>query len=570
LKQSLTSFTSDRTPPGPTSAFVAIVVFSAVVIAVFCPVSPWAQGPDLVTDFGLSESAFSPDGDGAEDSTEVFLTLSEDSPSIAVVVYGSDSTTVVDTLLAPTPRSAGSHTVHWNGTNGAGQPVPDGLYLVKLTAQGTAASDTTITLPVAVDVTPPAIQILLSEPYIYAPGLPGTPQVYSVTFLVSNSSPSYGLPTLEDQLLIKMIGANGAKVTLDTFVNVTPAYDGQDGIYELTWNANLMNQVSDGEYLFDFELTDLVGHSASASDHPNVDIEPPNVGFINIEEGEYLTAVPDSLDAWAWDRNGIDSLFVRYADTLTYWFITNTRVLRDTTFFSVPLADSVGGEGAHRISIRAMDAAAADTGWVATPSLRFDVDLTAPAPPVLQPFDGLWRNPTFSIGGKWSNGTEVIRLRQNGALVDSIFTLVLEAQGLDSLVFQVTLEEGMNVFTATAVDEALNESAPSNEVRVQFVGDSGLFIPAPFGPNEEIHLNLLSVASGATLRIYDLSGEVVVILSNEFPARNYAFAWNGLNGDGEPVKKGPLVAVSQADYETDQGSDVVFREIFLFDPDKRW
>jgi len=568
LKQSLTSFSRDRTPPGPTSAFAAIVVFSAVVIGVFCPVSPWAFGTDLVTEFGLSESAFSPNGDGAEDSTEVFLTLSEDSPSLAVVVYASDSTTVVDTLIAPGPRSAGAHTVHWNGTNEAGQPVPEGLYLVNLTVQGTAASDTTITLPVAVDLTPPAIQILLSEPGIYAPGLTGTPQVYSVTFLASNSSPSYGLPTLEDQLLIEMIGANGALVTLDTFVNVNPDYDGQDGAYELTWDANLMQQVSDGHYRFDFELTDQAGHSASASDRPNVDIEAPDVGFLNIVEGSYLTVVPDSLHAWAWDRNGIDSLFVRYADSLTYWFITNTRVLRDTTFFSIPLADPVGGEGAHRISFRAMDAAAADTGWVSTPSLRFDVDLTAPGPPVLQPFDGSWRNPTFSVGGTWSSGTEVVRLHRNGALVDSVITLVLEAQGQDSLVFQVTLEEGMNVFTATALDKALNESAPSNEVRIQFIGNSGLYIPAPFGPNDEFHLNLLSAASRATLRIYDLSGEVVVVLSNGFPARNYAFVWNGLNGDGEPVKKGPLVAVTQAEYVTDDGSDVVFREIFLFDPDK--
>jgi flagellar hook assembly protein FlgD len=533
-----------------------------------CPVSLRAAGTDLVTDFGLSRSAFSPDGDGSEDSTEISITLSEDSPSLAIVLYQADSATVVDTLVAPSARAAGAFAISWTGTDAAGQVVPEGLYLVELTAQGTTAADTAIMLPVAVDVTPPVIQILLSEPGIYTPGLAGTPQIYSLTFVISNSSPSYGLPTLEDQLQIALFSPIGAEVTLDTFVNVQPDYDGQDGTYELTWDANLTTQVSDGHYSIDFELTDQAGHRASASDRPNVDNAPPNVGFLNVEDGGYLTAVPDSLHAWAWDRNGIDSLFVRYADTLAYWFIADTQLLRDTTFFSVPLADSVAGEGSHEISIRAKDAAAADTGWVATRSIRIEVDQTAPPPPALQPFDGAWRNPTFEIGGTWSGGTDIVRLYQNGSLIDSVFTVALEAQNKNSFVLQVTLVEGTSVFTATAVDEALNESGPSNEVRVQFLGNSGLFIPAPFGPDDEFHLNLPNAATGATLRIYDLSGDLVAILSNDFSSRNYAFEWDGLNGDGEPVKKGPLLAVSQAEFEAGNGADTIFRELFLFDPDK--
>ena len=75
-------------------------------------------------------------------------------------------------------------------------------------------------------------------------------------------------------------------------------------------------------------------------------------------------------------------------------------------------------------------------------------------------------------------------------------------------------------------------------------------------------------ASSATLRISDLSGEAVVVLTGDFASKNYAFEWDGLNGDGQAVKKGPLVAVSQAEYDAGNGSDVIFREIFLFDPDK--
>jgi flagellar hook assembly protein FlgD len=545
---------------------VLVVVAAAAVLAA-SSVCVWAQGPALVTLFELSESAFSPDGDGAQDSTAVFFTLSEDSPSLEIVVFQSDSVSVVDTLLAPAARVAGAGTVFWPGTNSGGQVVPEGLYLITLSAQGTTAGDTTITLPVAVDNTPPSIQILLSEPGIYTPGLRGTPQVYGVTFDVRNSSPSFGLPTLEDQLTIQMFDVNDAIVTLDTFVSMNPDYDGQDGIYELEWDADLMTKVSDGHYRIEFEITDKAGHRASASDRPNVDIEPPDIGFVNIEDGEYLTVIPDSLHGWAWDRNGIDSMFVRYADTLSYWLIADTRVALDTTFFSVPLADSLGGEGSYKITVRAMDAAAADTGWVSTQPLLFDVDLTSPPPPVLEPFEGAWRSPSFTLRGTWSSGTDVIRIYRNGVQVDSVFILVLEAQGKTTIEQPVTLVEGDNVLTATAVDEAMNESGPSNEVRVDFIGDSGLFIPAPFGPNDDFSLNLSEAATRATLRIYDLSGEIVVVLTNDFSAQNYTFAWDGKNGGGEDVKKGPLVAVSQAEFET--GSDRVFRELFLFDPNKQ-
>jgi hypothetical protein len=567
LKQSITSCFIDRALPGPAGLLTAAFLVAAAAIVALCPLSARAQGGALLTDFGLSQSAFSPDGDGSEESTEVTLTLSEDSPLLTLILYRADSTTVVDTLLAPGARAAGSHSAVWNGVDWAGQAVPEGLYLVRLTAQGTTTPDTTVTLPVAVDLTAPAIQILLSEPGIYTPGLPGTPQVYTLTFDVTNSSNSYGLPSLEDQLDIVMHSPAGTKVTLDTFVLVRPEYQGQDGMYELTWDANVTPQVTDGRYRFDLELTDQAGHNAAASNRPNVDVEPPDVGFLNIEGGSFLPFVPDSLHGWAWDRNGIDSLFVRYADTRRYWYIADSHIARDTTFFSVPLADSLADEGTFRVSIRAKDASAADTGWVATPVLRFDVDRSAPPPPTLNPFNGTWRNPVFEIGGGWSGGTEIIRIYRNGVLVDSVFTVALEAQEIFSFTRNVTLLEGNNVITATAVDKATNESGPSNEVRVQFVSSSGLFIPAPFAPGDQFHLNLSEAASRATLRIYDMAGEVVVILTNEFASRNYAFEWDGLNGDGQAVKKGPLVAVSQAEYDGG-GTDVIFREIFLFDPDK--
>ncbi len=567
MRQSLTSFYVNNGSLNRVSAYGAILALG-LVLAAIAPPSPSAQGGPLLSLFDLLESSFSPDGNGAQEFTEVRFTLVEDSPEVSVVVYRSDSVTVVDTLFAAGPAPAGAETVVWDGTDQGGGAVGEGLYLITLNARGTTARDTVVTLPVAVDMTPPSIQILLSEPGIYAPGLMGTPQVYGVTFVVSNSSPTYGLPTLADQLAVEMYDVNDAPVVLDTFVDVTPEYTGQDGTYEFTWNANEMQSVSDGYYRIDLNLTDKAGHGASASDHANVDMDLPDVGFLNVEDGDDFVTLPDSLFGWAWDRNDIDSLYVKYDATRPYWLITNTRLAADTTFFVIPLADSIPGEGSYTLRIRAKDGAAADTGRVAARGLQFTVDRSAPPAPALDPFTGVWRNPSFELGGTWTGSPDIIRFYRNGTKVDSVFTIILEAQGLTRFTPIIELENGVNVLNATAVDEALNESAFSNEVRVEFKDDSGLYIPAPFTRNDEFHLNLRETAERATLRIYDLSGELVVILTKDFSARSYAFRWNGLNGGGEDVKKGPLVAVSQVEVDGSTSAGAVFREIFLFDPDR--
>jgi len=542
----------------PPTYVAALALVAALGLLAAAPVPADAQ---LVTRFDLSESVFSPDGNGTQDSTVASFTLSEDSPAISVVVFESDSTTVVDTLVATGPRTAGTHRVTWSGTYAGGGPVPEGLYLVTLVAQGTVEPDTSITLPVAVDITPPTLQILLSEPGIYAPGLDGTPQVYGATFAVTNASPTYGFPTLADELTLEITDPNGAAVPLDTFVAVVPPFAGQDGTYELRWDANSMQTVVDGHYLFELTLTDKAGHSAFASDQSDVDVELPKVTFLNVADGASFATVPDSLYGWAWDRSGIDSLFVKYSSESPYTFVTDATVINDTTFFGVPLADSLSQEGTYTIRARAKDAVAANIGWVSTPSIRVTVDRSAPPAPTLEPFDGEWRSPTFVLRGTWSDNPRLVRVFRNGAQVDSVFTLLVQ-----TLEREVALVPGLNVFTATAVDGADNVSPPSNEVRVTFEDETGLFIPVPFHPNDVFGLNLAEAAAEATLRIFDMTGELVVKLEHNFAARNYVFHWDGLNGDGIDVKRGPLVAV--ADAENPDGTTVIMREIFLFAPDQ--
>jgi hypothetical protein len=89
-------------------------------------------------------------------------------------------------------------------------------------------------------------------------------------------------------------------------------------------------------------------------------------------------------------------------------------------------------------------------------------------------------------------------------------------------------------------------------------------VPAPFGPDDRFDINARSPATGCTLRVFDLLGELVVVLTDHTAQQFYSVAWNGLNGSGVDVKRGPLVAVVSIDYV--DGSHDIFREVFLYDP----
>ena len=126
---------------------------------------------------------------------------------------------------------------------------------------------------------------------------------------------------------------------------------------------------------------------------------------------------------------------------------------------------------------------------------------------------------------------------------------------------------GTNQFTATLVDDAKNESAPAaEEVIVEFSSTTGLFVNSPFYPGDEFQFNLAEVAESATLRVYDLTGDLVVKLDDLVARDGYLFVWDGRNTDAMLARRGPLVAV--ATVKKSGGGSESFREIFLFNPDR--
>jgi len=532
---------------------------------VAAPVSS-ARAQSLLARFEASPTAFSPDGDGFSDSTVVTYALADTALSFSIVVFAADAVTPVDTLLAPGPGNVlGTLRVSWKGARWDGTPVGEGSYVVTLDARGQSRPDTTVSLFVFVDVTRPVVQINGVDPPVYAPGLAGASSVLSAWIAISTSSPAPPGRT-PDELRLTILNPSGAPISYDTSaVAFEPPLSGpagrfvrRDTTYHMTWDASGQTGLADGSYTIRVALVDVATGTAETQHGAQIDVRLPSAGVTSPSSGSRHQVVPDTLRGWTYDRSGIDSLRIRYGPTRPYTDITPALVRNDTVFFAVPLADSVLADGEHTFTIRSVDR----VGWALEHLYQITWDRTAPAAPVLDPFDGAWRNDTFRLSGDvedLGDSEARVRVYRGGTVIDSVFTALLEER------FQrdVPLQVGGNLFTITLVDGANNESAHSNAVRVTFDNSGGLFIPAPLRPGDAFAVNLTREADGVELRLYDLSGNLVVRLEDRARRQYYQITWDGRNADGADARKGPLVAVATISY-ADGGRETI-RQIFLLE-----
>lgn len=507
----------------------------------------------VIARFEVTNAVFSPDGDGVEDTTNVNFTLSA-AAVISVVVFETDSITPVDTLFAEQPTPQGRTDRGWDGLKWDGTTAPDGAYLVTIAA-GDPWNET-VTRPLYVDTGAPAIAINSVTPNPYAPGLIGTPSEISFALTVSGASPAYtGIP--RDEIQREILKPGGAEIVPDT-IRFVPDYGGEDGDYELRWDAEDQQGLADGEYLLTLTIVDQAGHAASSQHTFLIDAKEPEVRITAPNTGRSFQQSPDSLYGWVRDLSAIDTLAVQYDEGGPFVPITAVTMSGDTTYFSAPLADSLVDEGTYLVTVRAVDA----VGREKSASINVTIDRTAPDPPTLDPFAGVWYTNVFTVGGTLSSGSSAsahVIVYRNGVKADSVFTLGSSRFDLD-----ISLEPGKNVLTATFVDGAGNESAPSNAVTVTFDDRSGVFVDAPMRPGDTFNVNLAQPARWAVVHVYDMTGYLVVTLEEFDEKQNYAIPWDGRNGSGNEVKKGPLVVVAKVLLVG--GETESFREVFLFDP----
>jgi len=540
---------------------------SGLLTALLC-VSVAVPSGAQIGSFTATPAAFSPDADGINDFTTLRPSLADTVLEVSLIVFEADSITPVDTLIAPAPSTQlGLRTVTWDGLRFDGSPAPEGEYVARLAVVSEQSVASALSIPLFVDVTPPVLQVTSVTPPRYFPGVPGHESVLSITFNLIAVSP---VPPgrVPDEIQYQVITPSGAPLnpsSLEVSFEPPLPYDNppgvdSDGVYTLKWDA-ADHANSDGTYKVIMFIVDAAGYTRIDTALADVDIKPPDVTWTSPASGEKWSVLPDSLHGQAWDRSGIDSMYVRYGTAGAFdpiqWSTHN-----DTAFFSLILADSIKTEGEHEINLRVKDAVGFTTGRIMLSTFTLTWLVSAPLPPTLDPFDGVSHSNRYTAVGDVPSDADVdgaIRIYRNGTQVDSVFTVLITR--FEST---VPLVAGENIITATHRDGAFNESVHSNAIRVVLNQSAGLFMPVPFRAGNDFSVNLSSPAMSVELNIYDMTGDLVVALESTAPAVNFAIPWDLLNGSGVIVKKGPLIVVATVNFVDGQVERV--RKLFLVEP----
>jgi hypothetical protein len=485
-------------------------------------------------------STISPDGDGIQDSTYIEVTFSDSVYSFDVFILTGDTLNIVDFLVDGEARGAGTDTTWWIGRNFFGTVVPEGDYLFFVRAQNASGADS-VYKAIHVDLTAPQVAITQIQPgTLIAPGLLDQ-QPLRIDYIVSDV-----FPTDSTDVTVRVMRPAG-----DTLVTLTKKRLQIDKTYRTEWDGS--DALADGIHDIQIRATDNGGHLAVAFTPINVDLDLPEIEITSPDNDTKFNVVPDSIEGWVYDRNGVTPLLIAYSDKRLYAPVPNQWMMNDTLFFNAPLADSVTEEREYQLFFKVSDKA----GRTDSVNFSIELDTSSPDPPVLNPPGEVVHVPKYTLTGSFSADTKKIRIFRNGAYVDSVFIVIQT-----SLEEEVLLTPDDNIFTAIALDEAGNTSAPSNAVTVVYDAATSVYIPQPFGPNDSFQINLGGEEARITLKIFDLGGDLVYAHRDYTPGSNIEIQWDGLNGEGEEVKRGPLVLVVRVAF--DNGNENTFRELFLF------
>ncbi|MEA1877651.1 MAG: FlgD immunoglobulin-like domain containing protein [Bacteroidota bacterium] len=237
-------------------------------------------------DFGVSNTDFSPNGDGVKDEVVFTFKLSEGFiPKVLHLNIYDKSNRI---LIAQRNRKAivkGYSIFTWDGKDNAGNLVPDGEYLYKFSGISFHEEKSLISESgdLLVDTTPPEVKGVASS-YKISPNGDGKFDAIEVFYVISETC----------SLEIKVV--NPYKVVLsyqDYFLNDLSkeyifSWDGKDPIQN--------KFVGDGEYELVYSLKDAAGNSTRLTSKIICDVTPPM--WFSIDEpsyNEYLVSGDISL-----------------------------------------------------------------------------------------------------------------------------------------------------------------------------------------------------------------------------------------------------------------------------------
>jgi flagellar hook assembly protein FlgD len=180
-------------------------------------VRPWTAAvpgppPLAVQRLRAEPAALTPNGDGVGETTKISFSLTTAATATVEIVDGSGAT--VRLLANAQSFSAGRSRLLWDGRNGSGTLVPDGLYSVSITAQSPGQSDSDAE-DVVVDRT---LGHLGVAPRPFSPNGDGRREMTTVTFELARAATTRVLVLYADQRIATLRSAADLQSGLHSFV----------------------------------------------------------------------------------------------------------------------------------------------------------------------------------------------------------------------------------------------------------------------------------------------------------------------------------------------------------------
>ncbi len=510
----------------------SLIVLIAAAAAAAAPLHslPAPQGA-LVDYFVVQYPSVSPNGDGIRDSSIVRVGVAGPCSTLLLVLADA-SGSPVDTLLDAADVPPGVVTAIWTGRDGGGSALPEGAYRLMLAASAGPLIEEHERAAI-VDLTAPLARIERIEPGIYAPGVPGTADTALIYCSVERYGPG---DTLAMTILNPANGAERRSVPI-----------AGDGLYRAAWAA--ASTAMDGVYRIAIVAADEGGNASVDTAALDVDTKGPEQSFIE-PPPSYTNVPPSVLRGRAYDRNGARGLELVWRGGAPFppdsvW------ASGDTLFWRFDVADSLLEGGSYREARYVLAVSCSDMFAGSKHRTRiettFDLDLTAPAAPVLAQPASPAREPSVVVRGTadWP-GTKYVYVTRTAA-TDT--TIRYEPFGA-SFAVAMPLRRGTNVLRATAEDPAGNESSLSNAVTVIYEPANAVSWPEALRGPDVFRVYAVEPALQVSVDIYTIGGSRVASLRENGPAQSFAVEWDLTNDDGEEVRNGPYLAVITVRHQT--------------------
>jgi flagellar hook assembly protein FlgD len=495
-----------------------------LVILAILALPALAHGFVEVSNISVRPAAFSPNGDGVNDTTVVSFTTSSEAKSVRLYVDVVDASEDTVAVLADGEEYAtGEAAFTWDGTRTEGGAAAEGVYEFVIVAADEFYTTPPYSASARLDITPPRFMTYI-HPNPYTPDLPLADSVLTVELSVTDSEGG--------DLLTATISTEEPPETLCTY-SLAPS----DSAYICGWDGR---ESDDGRYDIFVRSSDPAGNSMEAYYEVDLDTEAPEISIETPAES-FLNYIPATYWVTATDRNGVDSLKVRfYAGSE---FMVPDGYPRDECCYTWP--ESLRIEDEFLLECMALDG----VGHWGSSFRSVLVDTTPPERPEIAPLPEKVGEPALQVDGT-GTGDDSVRVYVNGA---SQKRAKISSGGSWSVA--VTLKLGSNAIYAVSSDLAGNVSEPSETAAVEYTEATGIYVPEEFTEDSAIEINLPKEADRITVRILSLEGSYIASIIEDDPDIYNEIEWDLTDAGGKQVKNGIYVFVIEVAY-ADGGSEM--------------